>query len=120
MTPTDPITAQVTAAAACAFVLQGLQKWKALPWVTAHTATINLVAKAALSFGATLGISKAWTPAVSGGGVLMITIPPATVLVLGVWHWFGQFSMQHIIGQTLSIGTIKAVDNPVQVNEGGK
>lgn len=120
MTPTDPITAQVTAAAACAFIMQGLQKWKAIPWLTAHTTKLNVFLKVVLSFGATLGISRAWEPAASGGGTLVITVPAFSIVMLGLWHWFGQFALQHLSGQVLNIGTLKAVDKPVEVIEDGK
>lgn len=114
---TDPITSSLTAAAACAFFLQLIQKTKYVPWITEHTKEINIGAKLLLSGLATLGISHAWNPSTGGGGVLMFTVPPLSVILIGLWHWFGQFAIQHGFGQVLNIGTLKAIDNPVQVNQ---
>jgi hypothetical protein len=117
MTPTDPLLATVTAGAGCAYLIQILQKAKSIPWVTDHTHGINIALRALLSLGATLGISHAWNPSTGGGGVLMVTFPPLTVIMIGLWHWFGQFAVMHGFGQVLSIGTLKEIDNPVQVNQ---
>lgn len=117
MTPTDPLLTTITAGAGCAFILQVLQKAKNIPWITEHTHGINIAMKAMLSFFSTLGISHAWSPAAAGGGVLTFDIPAASVLLIGIWHWFGQFAIMHGFGQLLGIGTLKAIDNPVQINE---
>ncbi len=117
MTPTDPILTTVTAGAGCAYLMQLIQKAKQVPWITEHTHGINIALRAGLSFFATLGISHAWNPSTGGGGVLMFTIPPLTVFMVGLWHWFGQFAVMHGFGQILGIGTVKSIDNPVQINQ---
>jgi hypothetical protein len=117
MTPTDPLLATVTAGAGCAYFIQLLQKAKTLPWVTEHTQGINIVLRAVLSLGATVGISHAWNPSAGGGGTFTLVFPPLMVIVVGLWHWFGQFAVMHGFGQVLNIGTLKAIDNPIQVNQ---
>jgi hypothetical protein len=117
MTPTDPILTTVTAGAGCAFIVQLLQKAKQVPWITEHTTAINIALKASLSFFATLGISHAWNPSAGGGGQLTFDIPSMSVLMIGLWHWFGQFAVMHGFGQLLGVGTVKSIDNPVQVNQ---
>jgi hypothetical protein len=116
MTPTDPILTTVTAAAGCAYFMQLLQKAKSISWITAHTTGINVALRAALSFGSTIGISHAWTPANGGGGSFTLVFPPLAVIAIGLWHWFGQYAIQHGFGQLLSVGTLKSVDTPVQIN----
>jgi hypothetical protein len=116
ISPTDPILTTVTAAAGCAYFMQLLQKAKSLPWITAHTTGINVALRAVLSLAATVGIGHAWTPSAGGGGVFMVTVPPAMVILNGLWHWFGQFAVQHGFGQLLSVGTLKSVDTPVEIN----
>jgi hypothetical protein len=117
MTPTDPLLSSITAAAACSFLLDQAQKSKIVPWITAHTKWINLGVKIALSGASTLGISHAWTPAATGGGQFLVTVPATTVILMGLWHWFGQFALQHGFGQLLTVGTLTTVDVPVQVHE---
>jgi hypothetical protein len=102
MIPTDPILSSVTAAAACSFLLDRIQKSEKLPWISAHTTTINTVAKLVMSGLSTIGIAHAWTPSVAGGGTLVLTIPALPVIAVGLWHWFGQFAIQHGFGQIIS------------------
>jgi len=102
MIPTDPILSSVTAAAACSMLLDRIQKSKLIPWVNAHSTSINLTAKLVMSGLATIGIAHAWTPAVTGGGTLVLTIPSLPVIGIGLWHWFGQFAIQHGFGQIIS------------------
>lgn len=116
MIPTDPVLSSFTAAAACSFILDRVQKSEIVPWITAHTKWINLAAKIVMSGAATLGISHAWNPAPTGGGVLMVTVPAFTVIVLGLWHWFSQFALQHGFGQLLTVGTLQKIDTPVEIH----
>ena len=94
---------QVTAGAACAYVLRLLQQWKALPWVTSHTTGINTAIRLILSGAATLGISWQWAAADTGGHTLTIAIPSAMVVLHGAWQWFGQYALQHGWGQLFQL-----------------
>lgn len=94
---------QITAGAACAYLLQLLQKWEKVPWITQHTVYINTGVRAVLALLAVVGITEAWTPNPGGGGVLAFTIPPATVILHGIWHWFGQYALQHGWGKILDV-----------------
>lgn len=90
------IFTQLTTGAASAYLLQLIQKWKALPWITEHTDGINRGVRIVMSFGAAIGISWVWgAKAADGSHVLSLTIPSAIVLLHGVWHWFGQYALQH-------------------------
>lgn len=102
MDATTLLSSQLTAAAACAYLLNMLQRWEKLPWITANTQTINAIVRAAMAGGTALGIQHVWNPAVGGGGVLTITIPSAAILVHGAWHWFGQYAFTHIAGKVLN------------------
>jgi hypothetical protein len=86
---------QLTSGAACAYILQLLQQWKALPWITAHTTKINILVRLAMSAGAALGIGLTWAPAAGSGHALTIAIPSGVTLLHGIWHWFGQYALQH-------------------------
>jgi hypothetical protein len=97
------VLTQITAGAGCAYILQLLQKWEKLPWVTAHTTVINHAIRAVMSGAAVLGISSAWSPSTGGGHVLTITIPSAIVILHGAWTWFGQFALTHGFSQLLTI-----------------
>jgi len=102
MDATTLLGSQVGAAAACSYILNLAQRAKALPWITAHTTQINMVARILLSGIATLGISWVWAPAAADGGhTLTITIPSLMAIILALWHWFCQFAFQHIVGKTL-------------------
>lgn len=89
------IFTQLTSGAACAYILQLLQQWKALPWITEHTTKINVIVRLVMSAGAALGIGWTWAPLADHGHTLTIAIPSALTLLHGAWHWFGQFALQH-------------------------
>lgn len=98
---TTLLTSQIAAAAACSYALNLLQRWKQIPWITAHTTVINTVVRAGLAGVSALGISHAWNPSDGGGGVLTITIPAAGVILHGAWHWFSQYALTHLAGSAL-------------------
>ena len=111
---TTLLTSQIAAAAACSYVLNLIQRWKQIPWVTANTTMINTIVRAVLALGATLGIEHVWNPSDNGGGVLMITIPPLTILLHGLWHWFSQYALTHLAGsaleKTANVSTPSSID----------
>lgn len=98
------VVTQVTAGAGCAYLLQLLQKWERLPWITQHSTAINHAIRVVMSGAAVLGISSAWSPSTGGGHTLTIVIPPAMVIVHGLWTWFGQFAITHGFGSLLQAG----------------
>lgn len=93
----------VTSSAACAYLLQLLQKWSKTPWITEHTTGINVAVRAVLSAAATVGISVAWNSGSDNSHTLIIAIPSGITLLHGIWHWFGQYALQHFSGKILSI-----------------
>jgi hypothetical protein len=103
---------QVTAGAAFAYLLRLIQRWDKLPWVTQHTQGITIAVRLILSGLATIGISWQWNSAshsLTIGGLQLWTI------TLGLWHWFGQYALQHGWGQVFNIGTLQKVETPVVV-----
>jgi len=110
----DPnlLFSQITAGAAFAYLLRLVQKWEKIPWITQHTQGITVFVRLALSFVATLGISWQWNGAAHS---LTITGLSATTIFLGIWHWFGQYALQHGWGQLFSVGTLKSIETPVQM-----
>lgn len=110
---TTLLTSQIAGAALCSYILNLLQRWKQVPWISSHTTMINTIVRATLALGTTLGISQAWTPADAGGGVLMITIPPLTVILHGLWHWFSQYALTHLAGSALE--KTKNVETPSSI-----
>lgn len=105
---------QVTAGAAFAYLLKLVQQWKKIPWITEHTKELNAVIRAALAFAATVGIGYQWDGATHA---LTITGLSASAIFHGVWHWFGQYALQHGWGQVLNIGTLSKVEVPVEVEQ---
>ena len=90
LSPSAPLVpTQLSAAMACGYILFLLQKSKAVPWVTAHTAGINAAIRAVLSAAATLGITFQWLPA---DHALVIGNLSAAVILHGLWHWFSQYA----------------------------
>jgi len=89
---------QLTAAAACAALLRSVQKAKWAGWVTEHTRVVNMILRAILAGTATIGITKVWSGTLLEGGQLTLTIPPLMVLLQGLWHWLGQYLLQHGFG----------------------
>jgi hypothetical protein len=106
------LVSQLTAAAALEYVLRLVQKWRKLPWITQHTQWITVGARAAMSLAAIVGISFQWNGVAHQ---LIISGLSATTIGIGLWHWFGQYALQHGWGQLLNVGTISAVNNPVTI-----
>lgn len=89
------LLSHLTSAAIFAYILQLLQQWTKLPWVTKEATTINIVIRAILSFLAILGITTAWTGSLLAGGTLTIDIPSIWIVLHGLYHFIGQFALQH-------------------------
>lgn len=108
---------QVTAGAASAYIMQLLQRWKKIPWITEHSHGVVVLVRVIMSAAVTLGISWTWSPAANNGHVLAIAIPSLAGIVHGAWNWFGQYSLQHGWSQLLSVGTVKSIQEPVEVKQ---
>ena len=93
---------QIGAAAVAAYAIQLAQKWSKLPWITEHTAGINIAARVITSGVAALGVSWAWGDLSGGGHSLTLTIPSGATILVGMWHWFQQYAVQHGWGNLLS------------------
>ena len=105
------LTSQVAAAAACSYILNLLQRWRQVPWVTTHTAGINMTIRALLAGAATIGISWQWN---SADHSLLITGLGLTTIIHGMWHWFSQYAFTHLAGATLD--SAQAKQTPIPVN----
>ena len=96
------VTTQFSAAALVVFGLQKLKSAKWFPWVQ-HEGQVWL--KRGISVATALaihtGISHVWEPdaAMSGYHKLILTIPPGSVIAVGIWHWFGQYAIQETLYQ---------------------
>lgn len=99
---TSLLGTQLGAAAACAYLMQMLQKWSKTPWITEHTAGINVGVRTALALFSTIGITWAWASGEAGSHVISIAIPNGAVLLHSVWHVFVQYAIQHGWGNLLS------------------
>lgn len=113
---TTLLTTQLGAAGAAAYLMNALQRWKQIPWITAHTNQINFAIRLGLSGATALGISHVWAPTDGGGGVLTIAIPPLVVMIHGIWHWFCQYVLTHgfgsIIEKTKNVETPSSIEVP--------
>lgn len=100
------VVTQVTSAAV---VVWGIQKLKAASWFPWLKNNGQVWAKRLLSVGTALlthaGISHVWNPAPAGAtflGTITFTIPMASVMLVGLWHWLNQYVMQELIYQGTS------------------
>ncbi len=98
---TTLLTSQIAAAAACTYALNLLQQWSKAPWITKHTASINVLVRAGLALGATLGINAVWT---ASTGTLVISGLSLASVAHGIWHWFSQYALTHLAGSALEKG----------------
>ena len=103
--PDNILFSHLTSAAIFAYALQLLQRSEKLPWVTQHTAWVNIGLRALFSLAANLGISWVWNGHLdwTAGASVTITIPALTVLAHGVYHLVGQFGLQHGFLKVLNI-----------------
>ena len=100
---TSIVLTHLYASAACAYLLELAKKSKYMPMINDYTKWLNRVARLGLSFVATVGITYAWSSGPNGGHILAISIPAGAVLMHTVWQWFGQYAMQHLFGQVLTL-----------------
>lgn len=105
---TSVVATQFGGAAACAYLLNIIQQWNKVPWITEHTQGINRIVRAVLALVATIGISWAWSSGVAGSHILQITIPSGHDLIFGAWHWFTQYAMTQVAGNMLVPKTASA------------
>jgi hypothetical protein len=103
---------QIGAAAVCAYAIQLAQKWSKLPWITEHTASINMWARIFTSGVAALGVSWAWGDLSGGGHSLTIALPSGAAFLAGLWHWFQQYAVQHGWGNLLSQPITARAESP--------
>jgi len=108
------LMSQITMGAALAYILRLLQKWEKTPWINAHTELVSAYVRAGLALIGTLGISYQWNAATHQ---LTISGLSAVVILTGLWHWFSTYAMSHGWGQLFNVGTVKAVDTPVEIND---
>ena len=96
------VVTQVSSAATVVYLIQRLKSATWFPWLQKEG---QVWAKRGLSLVAALGIhtgiSYVWNPVPTpeGGHILAITIPPAAIIAIGLWHWFNQYVMQELIYQ---------------------
>ena len=105
------VTTQFTSAALVVYALQKLKSARWFPWLRAQG---QLWLKRGISIGAALGIhtgiTHIWNPGTEPGWhVLVITIPPATIVAVGLWHWLGQYAMQETLYQAVANKTTPAL-----------
>lgn len=103
MANTSMLGTEIGAAAVSAYLIQLAQRWSKLPWITEHTQAINFYARLVTSGASALGVGWVWGDlGTSGGHTLTISIPPAAIILHGLWHWFTQYAVQHGWGNLLS------------------
>lgn len=96
------VVTQVSSAAVVVYVIQRL---KTAPWFTwiqnDSQVWIKRGASLVAALGVHTGISYVWNaaPGNAGAHVLAITVPPLTVIAIGVWHWFNQYVLQELVYQ---------------------
>lgn len=100
------LSTQIGAAAVCAYLVQLLQRWSKIPWITEHTTGINAALRIVTSGAAAIGVHWAWADSSSGGHTLSIAIPSFAAILAAGWHWFVQYAIQHGWGNLLSAGPV--------------
>jgi hypothetical protein len=98
------LSTQIGAAAVCAYLVQLMQRWSKLPWITEHTTGVNTILRVVTSGVAALGVHWAWAESSGGGHTLSIAIPSGAALLGAGWHWFVQYAVQHGWGNLLAVG----------------
>lgn len=96
LAPTSPtVPTGLGLALALGYIQHMLKRLESLPKINFYSTKINFALRVVLSGLGTLGLSWAWSSAPDGGHHLSLYIPSFAVLLLGAWHWFVQFAVQH-------------------------
>lgn len=85
---------QVAIAGAITWLIETLKRWKAFPWMTPDSGTLNRIVAIALAGVATIGIHASFEPE---AGTLIITGLNYTAIVGGAWEWFKTFVFQELV-----------------------
>lgn len=96
------VVTQVSSAAVVVYALQRLKTARWFPWLQNEGQVwLKRGLSLAAAFGIHTGISYVWNAGTAPGvaHVLLINIPPASEIMIGLWHWANQFIMQELIYQ---------------------
>lgn len=85
----------LTSAALFAYLLDLLQRWEKVPWITRQTTKLNTAMRLLLSSIATLGIHWTWGGTWSSGRELVIAIPALASIGHALFNLAGQYALQH-------------------------
>ena len=95
---------QFTGAAMVVLVIQWIKASPYFPWLSAEGQIVRKRFVAAIAaITVHTGIHFVWAPGT--GEVwrqIVINLPTPWVMIVTVWHWFGQFAMQETIYQATS------------------
>lgn len=83
-------------AVAIVHLINWLKNTKLVPWVTAHSATINRVIAFAGSVIGGLGVHAVMNGSLTSGGTLMITYPPLDAMVTSFAHIAASWGIQKL------------------------
>ena len=109
MNETQEVMTHLTTGAVIVYLIEWLKAQGWCRWVTADTGTVNRAISAIGAAAVAFGIS-AQGDAQSGW---TIHIPSLAVLLLGVWEWVKQFTLQ----QLLFDGVVQKSGRPVTVTK---
>ena len=94
------------------FVQNWLKKQSWFPLISYDSARANHLFSIVLTGLTTIGIHIAHTGSFSAGGTISITLPPAMVILYGIWHWI----QQYIVTKT-SYAFLQDKLNPVKAQQ---
>ena len=95
------VITQFTAGAVAVWGIQQLKQATWFPFLQMEgTKWEKRLINIASAISAHTGIEHVWNPGISPGWHrVIIDIPPATVIVVSLWHWLGQYVMQEYMYQ---------------------
>ena len=93
----DSLYTQLTLSAIATWALERVKDSPYFPWISQHTKALNRVLAVLLSGLTSLGVTFTGTGDWQAGGTFIVTIPAASLILLGLWHWLQSFVLQQMV-----------------------
>jgi hypothetical protein len=90
----DPMTIQIGASVAIVHVLEWIKKSDSIPWISAHTKTLNIWLAAAAAFCTTIGVTFVVNGSFWSGGAISFQMPPGQELITNAVRFVVQLGAQ--------------------------
>ncbi len=100
----SPFATQLTYSATIVWVLERLKQCPRLSWINSNSDSVNRTLAVIGAFVAAVGVHYTLNGTLVGGSTITLVIPPASLLLSGLGHWFQSFVIQESVYRVATKG----------------